>query len=123
VLTGGGAQLQHIKQLVEYITGMDTRIGYPNEHLAGDSDAETTSPMYATAVGLVLNSLESKEKSSLMKRFPNEADVQEEENKAETVETKEDDDDEVENTKERKTSKRFFDKWAERFKEFLDNAE
>jgi cell division protein FtsA len=37
VLTGGGAQLQHIKQLVEYITGMDTRIGYPNEHLAGNS--------------------------------------------------------------------------------------
>jgi hypothetical protein len=28
------AQLKHIKQLVEYITGMDTRIGYPNEHLA-----------------------------------------------------------------------------------------
>jgi cell division protein FtsA len=28
VLTGGGAQLKHIKQLVEYITGMDTRIGY-----------------------------------------------------------------------------------------------
>jgi cell division protein FtsA len=37
--TGGGAQLKHI-QLVEYITGMDTRIGYPNEHLAGDSDEE-----------------------------------------------------------------------------------
>src|SRR5690625_5684921 len=70
VLTGGGAQLQHIKQLVEYFTGMDTRIGYPNEHLAGDSDPETTSPMYATAVGLVMNSLESKEKSSLMTRFP-----------------------------------------------------
>jgi cell division protein FtsA len=39
--TGGGAQLKHIKQLVEYITGMDTRIGYPNEHLAGDSDEES----------------------------------------------------------------------------------
>ena len=57
VLTGGGAQLKHLKQLVEYITGMDTRIGYPNEHLAGDSDSETTSPMYATAVGLVMDSL------------------------------------------------------------------
>ena len=59
VLTGGGSQLKHLKQLVEYITGMDTRVGYPNEHLAGDSDSETTSPMYATAVGLVLNSLEN----------------------------------------------------------------
>jgi cell division protein FtsA len=58
VLTGGGAQLQHIKQLVEYITGMDTRIGYPNEHLAGDSDEELSSPLYATAVGLVMNIIE-----------------------------------------------------------------
>ena len=43
VLTGGGSQLKHLKQLVEYITGMDTRIGYPNEHLAGDSDEEIAS--------------------------------------------------------------------------------
>lgn len=126
VLTGGGAQLQHIKQLVEYITGMDTRIGYPNEHLAGDSDPETTSPMYATAVGLVLNSLESKEKSSLMKRFHTEEVVEEEK-----VETKpsipqaetEVEIEEEEEVKESKGKLRIFDKWAEKFKEFLDNAE
>ncbi len=58
VLTGGGSQLKHLKQLVEYITGMDTRIGYPNEHLAGDTDKETASPLYATAVGLVMNAAE-----------------------------------------------------------------
>ncbi len=121
VLTGGGAQLQHIKQLVEYITGMDTRIGYPNEHLAGDSDSETTSPMYATAVGLVLNSLESKEKSSLMKRFPHEETEQEKEGKVETPEVEKKG--EKSKEKEQKTSKKFFDKWAEKFKEFLDNAE
>jgi cell division protein FtsA len=34
VLTGGGSQLKHLKQLVELMTGMSTRIGYPNEHLA-----------------------------------------------------------------------------------------
>src|SRR5690606_13917384 len=127
VLTGGGAQLQHIKQLVEYITGMDTRIGYPNEHLAGDSDAETTSPMYATAVGLVLNSLESKEKSSLMKRFPHSDPVSEKEdhtNPTEGQPTVKNEKLEKKGTeKESKTSKRFFDKWAEKFKEFLDNAE
>src|SRR5210317_613057 len=60
VLTGGGSQLKHLKQLVEYITGMDTRIGYPNEHLAGDSDQEIASPTYATAVGLLMNSVETK---------------------------------------------------------------
>lgn len=121
VLTGGGAQLQHIKQLVEYITGMDTRIGYPNEHLAGDSDPETTSPMYATAVGLVLNSLESKGKSSLMKRFPQEETNKEKEQKM-TSEAPTTEELEVEE-EEPKDRKRFFDKWAEKFKEFLDNAE
>lgn len=53
VVTGGGAQLKHVTQLIEYITGMDTRIGYPNEHLGSCPD-EVKSPMYATAVGLVI---------------------------------------------------------------------
>ncbi len=53
VITGGGAQLRHLVQLVEFITGMDTRIGYPNEHLAKGFD-ELKSPMYATGVGLVI---------------------------------------------------------------------
>ena len=125
VLTGGGAQLQHIKQLVEYITGMDTRIGYPNEHLAGDSDSETTSPMYATAVGLVLNSLESKEKSSLMKRFSNTETVEEDTLKNSEEEPKKQSKKEEEKGKEKepKIKLRIFDKWAEKFKEFLDNAE
>lgn len=53
VVTGGGSQLKHITQLFEYVTGMDTRIGYPTEHLASGSD-EVTSPMFSTGVGLVL---------------------------------------------------------------------
>jgi cell division protein FtsA len=63
VLTGGGAQKTH--KLVEYITGMDTRIGYPNEHLAGNSDEEISSPLYATAVGLVMKSIENKTHSAI----------------------------------------------------------
>lgn len=54
VLTGGGAQLQNLRQLVEYMTGMDVRIGYPNEHLGKSAIDEVKSPMYATGVGLVL---------------------------------------------------------------------
>ena len=50
VLTGGGSQLKHLKQLVEYVTGMDTRVGYPNEHLAGDTDKNVTIPLYATCL-------------------------------------------------------------------------
>jgi cell division protein FtsA len=54
VITGGGAQLSCLKQLVEYMTGMDTRIGYPNEHLGKSKIEQVKSPMYSTAVGLVL---------------------------------------------------------------------
>jgi cell division protein FtsA len=65
VLTGGGSQLKHIKQLVEYLTGMDTRIGYPNEHLAGNSGQDILSPLYATAVGLVMDSLSKQTQSAV----------------------------------------------------------
>ena len=54
VITGGGSQLQYLKQLFEYITGLDTRIGYPNEHLGNGNIDEIKSPMHATGVGLVL---------------------------------------------------------------------
>ncbi len=54
VLTGGGAQLKHIAQLTEFKTGLDTRIGYPNEYLAKDVPQEMASPMYATGIGLVI---------------------------------------------------------------------
>jgi cell division protein FtsA len=54
VLTGGGAMLKNIRQLFEYKTGMDIRIGYPNEHLGKSAYEEVKNPMYATAVGLVL---------------------------------------------------------------------
>ncbi|MGY6560380.1 MAG: cell division protein FtsA [Nitritalea sp.] len=54
VLTGGGALMPHLTQLFEYCTGIDTRIGYPNEHLGKCPDEELKSPMYATSIGLVL---------------------------------------------------------------------
>ena len=54
VITGGGAQLKHLVQLTEFITGMDTRIGYPNEHLSEESPDELSSPTYATGIGLVI---------------------------------------------------------------------
>ena len=54
ILTGGGAQLKHITQLTEFVTGMGARIGYPNEHLAGGYAEELMSPMYATCIGLIL---------------------------------------------------------------------
>lgn len=58
VLTGGGALLKHIAQLTEFMTGMDTRIGYPNEHLAEGTPPELASPTYSTGIGLVIEGLE-----------------------------------------------------------------
>jgi cell division protein FtsA len=54
VLTGGGSQLQNLEQLTEYLTGLDTRIGYPNQHLGKGKIEAVKSPMHATGVGLVL---------------------------------------------------------------------
>jgi cell division protein FtsA len=114
VLTGGGSQLKHLKQLVEYITGMDTRIGYPNEHLAGDSDEEIASPLYATAVGLLMNAVKNKPRKKA-------GQAQVPEREKEMV---------LEGEQERHTQptikrprKSVFDKWSEKLKDFLDNAE
>ncbi len=64
VITGGGAMLKHISQLTEFMTGMDTRIGYPNEHLSSNSSEEMAHPIYSTGIGLVIKGLERSEKEN-----------------------------------------------------------
>ncbi|MDF1673194.1 MAG: cell division protein FtsA [Vicingaceae bacterium] len=64
VVTGGGSQLKHISQLIEYVTGMDVRIGYPNEHLASGNTEEITSPLFATGVGLVIKGFDNLDHTS-----------------------------------------------------------
>jgi cell division protein FtsA len=63
VVTGGGALLKHLSQLVMLTTGMDCRIGTPNEHLAGNDD-ELKNPLYATGVGLVMKGIEKYERDA-----------------------------------------------------------
>jgi cell division protein FtsA len=94
VLTGGGAQLKHIKQLTEYITGMSTRIGFANEHLAKGTPEEISHPSYATSVGLVLRGL----------KVNNLEDIQEDDNS---------------NLKKSKVS--FFESWSKKFLNYLLN--
>ncbi len=77
VLTGGGAQLKHIAQLTEFMTGLDTRIGYPNEHLSTDVIADMASPMFATGVGLVIEGIGRYQKE-IEKTKPEEPVVEEE---------------------------------------------
>jgi cell division protein FtsA len=57
VLTGGGAMLRDIEKLCEFHTGMSTRIGAPIEHLAHGYQEKVASPIYATAIGLLLNGI------------------------------------------------------------------
>lgn len=55
ILTGGGSQLKHLLQLTEYMTGLNARIGIPNEHLSGgEFDNDLSVPMYSTCLGLIL---------------------------------------------------------------------
>lgn len=71
VITGGGSQLQCISQLFEYMTGLDSRIGFPNEHLGKSVIEEVKSPMYATSVGLVLagfKALDNREEGYLKRK-------------------------------------------------------
>lgn len=139
VLTGGGSQLRHIKQLVEYITGMDTRIGFPNEHMASGSEEDLSSPQYATAIGLLMKGLTSAE-AQLMAAEPG-ANVEEleaaiaqankeqaereeqeaQEAQASSEEDTNDDPDHEQPEAVAKPRKGVFESWVERFKQFLDN--
>ena len=109
VLTGGGSQLKHLKQLVEYITGMDTRVGYPNEHLAGDSDESTTSPTFSTAVGLLMAALD-KMPVEVMPESPQET-VKQDAPVEEAIQAT-----------APKNRNSIFEQWTDKFKEFLDKA-
>ncbi len=87
ILTGGGSQLKHLLQLTEFLTGLNARIGYPNEHLSGDHLEELEKPMYSTCIGLILkgyNDYENKYKPTIAeevnektwKKVEHKADVQ-----------------------------------------------
>jgi len=124
VLTGGGSQLKHIKQLFEYETGMDTRIGYPNEHLAKGSRPELESPMYATAIGLVIKGEEinNRNQSQLLTQEtskisdPTNTPIHE----IDTEDSSLNPQNQNEQTNEKES---YFDKWVNSFMKFLANDE
>ncbi|ANI90334.1 cell division protein FtsA [Arachidicoccus ginsenosidimutans] len=77
ILTGGGSQLKHLIQLTEYVTGLNARIGYPNEHLAPSHVDQLKNPVYSTCLGLILkgesdyeNKTKNFEKSNVSKHQP-----------------------------------------------------
>lgn len=62
VLTGGGSNLKNIAQLTSFITGFESRLGYANEYIANDKNQVLKSPEYATAIGLLMESLKIRDK-------------------------------------------------------------
>ena len=72
VITGGGAQLKHLSQLVEFVTGLDCRVGFPNEHLAKNEVLpknvyeELQSPTFATGIGLLIKGIQKMEYSEYL---------------------------------------------------------
>ena len=62
VLTGGGALLSNIEKLTSYHTGMNTRIGLPIEQLAHGYSEQICSPVFSTAIGLLIKGIDANEK-------------------------------------------------------------
>jgi cell division protein FtsA len=110
VLTGGGAQLRHMKQLVEFVTGMDCRIGYPNEHVSKAPNEEMLVPSLSTGVGLVMYGQE-KPAAVLREATPQEAAQLEKGKKGKTA------------TPERGTDRRGPAAFLQRIKEFFEAEE
>lgn len=59
VITGGGSQLKYLPRLFEFVTGMNSRVGYPNEHVGKGIQDDITSPLFATGIGLVMKGYDS----------------------------------------------------------------
>lgn len=72
VITGGGSQLRNLKELSEHMTGLDARIGYPNEHLGKNKSDNIKNPMYSTCVGLVLSAFKILENVTFLRDSNNE---------------------------------------------------
>jgi cell division protein FtsA len=67
VLTGGGSNLKHLRQLANYTTGFDSRIGFANEYIANDKNQYLKGPEFATSIGLLMESLKIRDKNRLLK--------------------------------------------------------
>ncbi len=77
VLTGGGSNLQHLRQLSNYLTGFECRIGYANEYIVNDKNQHLKSPEYATAIGLLMESLKITDKKIEQEKEEGEKELQE----------------------------------------------
>ncbi|WP_185866235.1 cell division protein FtsA [Blattabacterium cuenoti] len=129
VMTGGGSQLNHIRPLTEYITGMDVRIGYSNEHIAGGENGLISNPEYATSIGLVIKGLDDKKKYLCTTDMGHRHD---ENHTSEFISTKfynknrklnYEENSDYSKKKNKTKSKSFLEIWADKFRQILNDTE
>ncbi|WP_185859539.1 cell division protein FtsA [Blattabacterium cuenoti] len=129
VMTGGGSQLKHIRPLTEYITGMDVRIGYSNEHIAGGENGLISNPEYATSIGLVIKGLDDKKKYLCTTDMGH---IHDENHTSEFISTKfynknrklnYEDNSDYSKKKNKTKSKSFLEIWADKFRQILNDTE
>lgn len=94
VLTGGGSNLKNLRQLANYKTGFDSRIGFANEYVANDKNQYLKDPEYATGIGLLIESLNIKDRTPKEEIIIEEV-IQEEVKKVEKGDENEKNDDEI----------------------------
>lgn len=61
VITGGGALLKNLPQLIAYHTGKDVRVAYPRVPFTSENFKELNNPIYSTILGLVILGFEDLE--------------------------------------------------------------
>lgn len=125
VLTGGGSNLKNLRQLANYMTGFDCRIGYANEYIANDTKQQLKNPEFSTAIGLLMESIRINEKKSLLTK--NESVNQKTENEPiNEVETQKNTVENIEEKTEEKPkepTKKWWKKWMEKFETIANEGE
>lgn len=116
VLTGGGSNLKNLRQLVNYITGFDSRIGFANEYVANDKNQNLKGPEFATAIGLLMESLKIGERKQDEPQ-PCEPKSDGEESKIIIQEPQEDEQEEIKN------KKNWFQELAAKIERMLNESE
>jgi cell division protein FtsA len=120
VITGGGALLKHLPQLVKFKTGMDVRVGYPNEHLAIGSLSDVNHPMYSTAIGLLLKGYEYYQENQEKPVTHHRAPITKEAIKNKSVKIDSFEDETLKNEEEQPKSKSFLDNFKKTINELFE---
>ena len=129
VLTGGGAKLKHIRQLTEYVIGVDTRIGCASENLSNIEGSDLNNPEYTTTIGLMIKGFEKCEENkeiainSLEKSISRDTENVRNMKKVSEKKYKKTSDINILKKQAIERSKSFLENWADKFRKILNDSE